>query len=141
MASFSRKIPRWMMATASDVFMTPPLGNIGRLRSRENGYPHDTSDPRGSPCVARRGGSVHPPASEIRKQPGRLRLPVALVPGNVVLPLEGQGDLVEPFEEALLGERPDFEPVHRSVRAGHRLGGEVHRDLAPGRALDPGDQI
>src|SRR3990172_12845620 len=59
MASFSRKIPRWMMATASDVFMTPPLGNIGRLRSRENGYPHDTSDPRGSPCVARRVSRAH----------------------------------------------------------------------------------
>src|SRR3970040_2014462 len=63
--------------------------------------------------------------SDIQEQPGGLRLPVALVPGDLPLVLESQGDLVEPFEEALLGERTDVERISLAVRAGHRLCGEI----------------
>src|SRR4030066_875774 len=90
--------------------------------------------PRADRLAVRAGEEASvPPASEVRKQPGSLRLPIAFVPGDFPLVLESQGNLVEPLEEALLGERPDFERVHRPVPAGHRPYGEIHRDLAPRR--------
>src|SRR5690606_19874667 len=75
-----------------------------------------------------------------REHPGLLRLALLLELADGVAREQGQADLVEPVEQALLAEGVDLEAIHLAVRFDHRLLGQVDAQPVAWRGVHLGEQ-